>query len=171
MSEQDPRDWLLGKLLTDNKEKNMATPISNRYSYPITQAVDKRFRDSGLLSICYPIGLYAYFADQILSFGIRPEVLIEEIKNKQIRTGPDQTLTICNEPLDVAIDALVNNNFWMFFGVELLDGKVYDADTFFLFMQTKSPLAMHLGLIDLPKGKTFNPPEGGEDIRTVNLDD
>lgn len=120
--------------------------------FPILSEVEQRYNGK-IGVVCYPVGLAAYFADQILYHNAEPIDLINEIRENKIRRV-DGTLTVYPEPLNVAVDSLVSNNFYMLLAGELTEAKIYDAETFFEFMQNTSPTANQLGVIgNNPRGR------------------
>lgn len=125
-------------------------------TYPILSEVESRFVGK-LSALCYPMGLAAYYADQILYYSAEPNELVEELRQGLIRRGEDQQPVKFPQPLDVAVDALISNDFYMLLTMELKDSQIYDADTFFEFMQQNSPEANQLGVIgNNPRGR-FKP--------------
>lgn len=130
---------------------------ATRVAYPILSEVEDRFKHNKMSALCYPMGLAAYFADQILNNGAEPADLIEEIRQNCIRRGEEQHASEFPQTLEVSIDALINNNFYMLLALEIKEARIYDTESFFEFMQTCSPEANQLGVTGIsPRGR-FTP--------------
>jgi hypothetical protein len=123
-------------------------------TYPILSEVEERFKSDNLSALCYPIGLAAYFADQLLYYGAFPIEIIEELRQGSVRKGKDQSLVSFPQTLEVAVDSLIGNDFYMLLAIEIKESHIYDADTFFDFMQDNSPEAIQLGVTGKhPRGR------------------
>lgn len=136
--------------------------------FPIYSAIEKRFKNTELPAICYPVGISAYFADQMLTFGVDAPVIIEELQQSMVRRGRNQEPVRIDAPMDVAIDAFITNKFWMVLSREIQDAHIYDSETFLIYMATYSPYAIWIGLGDPPKEGLCHPPKDDK-VRIVEI--
>lgn len=123
----------------------------------VLDEIKERFTNNQVDVICYPLGLAAYFTDQMLYHNADPSALVEEIRLNLIRQGDSQDPTNFTESLAVASDALIANAFYKLLSLEIKEAKIYDAETFFEFMQTNSPEALQLGVAGMELRGRFKP--------------
>lgn len=128
------------------------TDDSNLISY----AVNERFKHNKIPIICYPVGLCAYFVDQLLFFNIPVEVLLDEIDRCQIRSGKKNLPKPFLYELSVAKDSLIANKYHLLLSQAVKDAEIYDIDSFTDFIIRTSSMARHLGL--KPNASKFIPP-------------
>ena len=136
--------------MVSNRTDDKTKPVT----YPILAEVEERCKSDNLIILCYPIGLAAYFTDQLLHYGASATEIVEEIREGQVRKGEHQSLVKFPQTLEVAVDSLISSDFYMLLSIEIKESNIYDADTFFEFMQGNSPEAIQLGVTGKsPRGR------------------